>query len=216
MAHAGQSFGQFNIDTFIRSNEMFLCYKRGKDQPPITDIGVFYEGTHEKVLEGCIVIRETAGGQSANLNNSNFTAERIYVTYRRATELACNSLAVIDICVIVKFKDELAPHTFNEIHKNLNRNLLGKSVHICYKIAWIPAPQIKYIPTVLFRYPQVDHQDLPFPNEVALFGLPMGAVIKSWPVRTNSHKSSINKPVFSIFVLNDNSDDGIITEKVRV
>jgi hypothetical protein len=29
--------------SLFKANEMFLCYKRGRDKPPITDIGVLYE-----------------------------------------------------------------------------------------------------------------------------------------------------------------------------
>lgn len=94
-------------DAILRQNEMFLLFRRGKDKPPITDIGVFYDGSRETVLEGCFVIKKTVGENSANLNTSTFNADRVYVTYRRANELACNSLAVIDICVILKSKVQL-------------------------------------------------------------------------------------------------------------
>jgi len=69
------------------------------------------------------------------------------VTFRQSNELACNALAVVEVCVIIKSKGEQAPHTFNEIPKNLNRGLFGASVFLCYKKAWIPAPQIKYLPS---------------------------------------------------------------------
>jgi hypothetical protein len=118
-------------------------------------------------------------------------------------------------------QSEQAPHTFNEIPKNLNKGLFGASVYLCYKKAWIPAPQIKFIPNALYRYPHQDHIDLFFPSEVAMFGLPMGAVIESWP--TNSSTTSINsapnitsqlKPVFSTFILNVTTEDGPVAEKV--
>ena len=203
-------------DTFIKSSELFICFRRGTDKPPITDIGIFYEGTRERVMDGCVVVRETLTQRfSANLNNSSFIAERIYITYRRAAQMACNSLAVVDVCVIAKSRGELAPHTFNEIHKSLNKSLLGSSaVHICYKKAWIAAPHIKYSPAVLYRYPRHDHGDLPFPGEVAAFGLPMGAVIESWPPHL-AEQQARRTPVFSTFVLNVNSDDGsVASEKV--
>ena len=198
-------------DSLFKSNEMFLCIKRGRDKPPITDIGILYENK-ETVMEGCQEIRETVGRSSANLNNSSFNADRVYLTYRRGAELACNSLAVIDVCVINKSKGEIAPHSFNEIQKSMSKSLIGSSVYLCYKKTWIPAPQIKYPPVVVYRYPKVDHTDLPFPNEIATFCLPMGAVIESWPKTISS--ISNNKPVFNTFVLNVNSDDGCITEKV--
>ena len=46
-----------------------------------------------------------------------------------------------------------------------------------------------------------------------MFGLPMGAVIESWPNSTNLE--NLKKPVFSTFVLNITSDDGsVLNEKV--
>lgn len=103
-------------------------------------------------MPGCELITKTVGNNSANVNNSSFSADRIFVTYRRSEELACNLLAVIDVCVIIKSKGEQAPHTFNEIPKNLNRGLFGASVFLCYKKAWIPAPQIKYLPSNYYYY----------------------------------------------------------------
>ena len=90
-------------ESLFKSNEIFLCYKRGRNKPPITDIGVLYENK-EVVMDGCIDIKETIGKNSANLNRSNFNTDNVYVTYRRGNDLACNSLAVSDICVINKSK----------------------------------------------------------------------------------------------------------------
>lgn len=46
----------------------------------------------------------------------------------------------------------------------------------------------------------------------------MGAVIESWPISLESNSNNLYlsnlKPVFSTFVLNINSDDGVIMEKV--
>lgn len=102
--------------SLFKSNEMFLCYKRGRNKPPITDIGVLYENK-EVVMEGCIDIRETVGKNSANLNNSSLNTDRVYITYRRGSELACNSLAVIDLCVINKSKVSRA--LFTLLHEEL-------------------------------------------------------------------------------------------------
>ena len=93
----------YTDNVFYKPNEMFLCIRRGKDMPPITDIGVFYEG-QERVMPGITVIRKTIGGNPANVNSNPLTADRTFVTYRRSLELACNSLAVIDICVVIKSK----------------------------------------------------------------------------------------------------------------
>ena len=199
---------------FFKQSEMFILIRRGLDKPPISDIGIFYDGGRERIMDGCTVINKTVDGHSANLNQaSNFNADKIFVTYRRSTELSCNALAVIDVCVILKSKGENAPHSYNEIKREINKGLFGPSVFICYKKAWIPAPQIKYIPSVLYRYPTADHSYLPFPNEIAQFGLPMGATIEAWPKNINRNSFYL-KPSFSTFVLNINSDDGIIMEKV--
>lgn len=68
----------------------------------------------------------------------------------------------------------------------------------------------------MYKYPAVEHADLPFPNEVAFFGLPMGAVIESWPTSNPLTSTYLNDldPIFNTFVLNVNSDDGVIMEKV--
>jgi hypothetical protein len=87
----------------LRAHQLFLCFKRGKHIPPITDIGVLYEN-NETVMEGCTVIRNTISGASANVNNSSLTGNRIFITYRRGTEIVNNSFAVINICVIIESK----------------------------------------------------------------------------------------------------------------
>ncbi len=61
---------------FKTNHEMFICFRRGTDKPPITDIGIYYEG-HERVMAGCQVILKTVGGNSANVNNSSFSGDRI-------------------------------------------------------------------------------------------------------------------------------------------
>lgn len=66
---------------------------------------------------------------------------------------------------------------------------------------------------ILYKFPDKEHPDVPFPTEVASFGLPMGAVIESWPLRASTSKSSPHLE-FNTFVLNVNSNDGIIMEKV--
>ncbi|KAB0402322.1 hypothetical protein E2I00_004777 [Balaenoptera physalus] len=104
----------------LKSPELFLCYKRGRDKPPLTDIGVLYDGK-ERLIPGCEVIQATPYGRCANVNNSSTTSQRIFITYRRAPLIRPqNSLAVTDICVIVTSKGETPPHTFCKVDKNLN------------------------------------------------------------------------------------------------
>ncbi|CAF0721231.1 unnamed protein product [Brachionus calyciflorus] len=204
-------------ESMFNKTEMYLLIRRGLDKPPIADIGIFYED-RETIKEGCTVLRKTIGDNSANLNISNLNTDRVYITYRRLSDLACNSLAMIDLCVIITSKGEHVPHSFNKINKNLNIGLFGSSIFLCYKKTWIQAPQIKYTPSILFKYPQNDHVDLPIRNDVASFGLPMGATIESWPKSSESNRNNVYlcnlKPIFSTFVLNINSDDGSVIEKV--
>lgn len=54
----------------------------------------------------CKVLEATPYGRSANVNNTG--GEKIYITYVRADETAdCDSLAVVDICVILPGKVSL-------------------------------------------------------------------------------------------------------------
>lgn len=159
---------------------------------------VLYEG-REQLLDGCSIIKETYYGNSASISSNSLTGTRTFITYRRSNDYACNTLAAIDICVIIKSKGEQAPHSFNEIQKNLNNGLLGASVFVCYKKALIPAKHIKYQPELLSRYPLNDYDDLAFPDQVANFGLPMGAMIEIWP-NSLIHKQKLVD--FSTFVLN--------------
>jgi len=48
-----------------------------------------------------------------------------------------------------------------------------------------------------------------------MFGLPMGAVIESWPLQAPAADTPVlPRPTFSTFVLNVTSEDGAISEKV--
>ena len=79
LTKAGHSANLNHNDTiFYKSNEMFLCYRRGRDKPPITDISVLYDAK-ERAMCGCTVIRETIGNNSADLNNSSLSGERTFM-----------------------------------------------------------------------------------------------------------------------------------------
>ena len=141
----------------IRSPEIFICFRRGRDKSPLTDIGfvfilcllflqypfcivlnryfqawfwlpkwsvptsvsfmayikhyrVLIEGS-ERVLKGCEVLYTTPYGRPANINN---TSDRIYLTYRRASETASSDiLAVTGICVINASKVHTLPSCFS-------------------------------------------------------------------------------------------------------
>lgn len=103
----------------FRSSSMHLCYKRGRDKPPLIDIGVIYYDGKEKLARNCSMVMKTPSGFSANVNNSG---TQTYFTYRRSEENApCNQLVVTDICVILQNKGEQPPHAFCLIDKNLNK-----------------------------------------------------------------------------------------------
>ncbi|XP_074094810.1 DENN domain-containing protein Crag isoform X2 [Cotesia typhae] len=177
----------------LRTNECYLCYRRGRDKPPLVDIGIIYDGK-ERIMEDAQMITETPHGHVANVNNST---SKIFVTFRRASKkMPCNSLVVTDICVILTNKGETAPQAFCTINKNLNKGMLGSDVFLCYKKSMNRANLISFKPSILYKYPMTDYNSFGFPNSVAMFCLPMGATIECWP-----KVACKPKPVFSTFVL---------------
>ncbi|XP_060055607.1 DENN domain-containing protein 4C isoform X2 [Erinaceus europaeus] len=188
----------------LKSPELFLCYKRGRDKPPLTDIGVLYEGK-ERLIPGCEVIQATPYGRCANVNNSSTTSQRIFITYRRALPVRPqNSLAVTDICVIITSKGETPPHTFCKVDKNLNCGMWGSSVFLCYKKSVPASNAIAYKAGLIFRYPEDDYESFPLSESVPLFCLPMGATIECWDPQTK-----YPLPVFSTFVLTGSSAEKV-------
>ncbi|XP_014271111.1 DENN domain-containing protein Crag isoform X3 [Halyomorpha halys] len=177
----------------LRSPEVFLCYRRGRDKPPLVDIGVMHEGK-EYILPDSEVVRETLTKKCANVNNS---AAKTFLTYRRAqSSMPCNSLVVTDIAVIITSKGETAPHAFCMIKKNLNKGLVGSDVYLCYKKSMNRANLITYKPGILLRYPFDDHSNLPLPTTVPMFCLPMGCSLEKWPITAQQPA-----PLVSTFVL---------------
>ncbi|KAM6949621.1 DENN domain-containing protein 4C [Aplochiton taeniatus] len=186
----------------LKSPELFLCYKRGHEKPPLTDVGVLYEGK-ERLIQGCEVIQATPFGRCANVNNSSATAQRIFITTRRAPPVQPqNSLAVTDICVIITSKGETPPHTFCRVDKNLNCGMWGSSVFLCYKKSVSASNSINFKAGLIFRYPEEDFESFPLSESVPLFCLPMGAKIECWASSTRDPL-----PVFSTFVLTYSSGE---------
>lgn len=102
--------------------QIYLCYKRGRDKPPLTDLGVLYDWK-ERLKQGCEIIQSTPYGRPANISGST-SSQRIYITYRRASENTTqNTLAVTDICIIIPSKGESPPHTFCKVDKNLSNSM---------------------------------------------------------------------------------------------
>ncbi|XP_028304260.1 LOW QUALITY PROTEIN: C-myc promoter-binding protein [Gouania willdenowi] len=186
----------------LRGPQIFLCFKRGRDKPPLTDLGILYEWK-EKLKPGCHIVQTTPSGRPANISSSS--SQRIYITYRRAPKSQPHtSLAVTDVCVIVPGKGETPPHTFCKVDKNLNSSMWGSSVYLCYKKSLAKANAIAYKAGLLCRYPEEDYESFPLPESVPMFCLPMGAMIECWPAHT---KHSL--PVFSTFVLTGASGEKV-------
>ncbi|XP_074862509.1 C-myc promoter-binding protein isoform X2 [Carettochelys insculpta] len=175
--------------------QIFLCYRRGRDKPPLTDLGVLYDGK-ERLKQGCEIIQATPYGRPANISGSA-SSQRVYITYRRASEnMTQNTLAVTDICIIIPSKGESPPHTFCKVDKNLNNSMWGSAVYLCYKKSVAKTNTISYKAGLICRYPEKDYESFPLPESVPLFCLPMGATIECWP-----SNSKYSLPVFSTFVL---------------
>ncbi|KAM9854063.1 C-myc promoter-binding protein [Aulostomus maculatus] len=186
----------------LRGPQIFLCFKRGRDKPPLTDLGVLYEWK-EKLKPGCHIVQTTPSGRPANISSSS--SQRIYITYRRAPKSQPHtSLAVTDVCIIIPGKGETPPHTFCKVDKNLNSSMWGSSVYLCYKKSLAKANTIACKAGLLCRYPEEDYESFPLPESVPMFCLPMGATIECWPAHT---KHSL--PVFSTFVLTGASGEKV-------
>ncbi|RVE71782.1 hypothetical protein OJAV_G00055360 [Oryzias javanicus] len=186
----------------LRGPQIFLCFKRGRDKPPLTDLGVLYEWK-EKLKPGCHIVQTTPSGRPANISSSS--SQRIYITYRRSPKSQPHtSLAVTDVCVIIPGKGETPPHTFCKVDKNLNSSMWGSSIYLCYKKSLAKANAIAYKAGLLCRYPEEDYESFPLPESVPMFCLPMGAMVERWPAHT---KHSL--PVFSTFVLTGASGEKV-------
>ncbi|KMZ08827.1 DENN domain-containing protein Crag isoform X2 [Drosophila simulans] len=184
----------------VRTTDCYIYFRRGKDRPPLVDIGVLYDG-HERIMSDAEIVAETPGGRVANVNNSS---AKTFLTYRRArADMPCNELVVTELCVIVQSKGERAPHAFCLIYKTLNKGYVGSDVYLCYKKSMYRPKHISYKPEILLRYPTVDHTDFPLNlcPSVPLFCLPMGASLEAWPHVNGTEKRKPISPVFSTFVL---------------
>ncbi|XP_017050308.1 DENN domain-containing protein Crag isoform X2 [Drosophila ficusphila] len=189
----------------VRTTDCYIYFRRGKDRPPLVDIGVLYDG-HERIMPDAEIVAETPGGRVANVNNSS---AKTFLTYRRArADMPCNELVVTELCVIVqgRSKCERAPHAFCLIYKTLNKGYVGSDVYLCYKKSMYRPKHISYQPEILLRYPTVDHTDFPLNlcPSVPLFCLPMGASLEAWPHVNGTEKRKPISPVFSTFVLTVN------------
>ncbi|VDM65212.1 unnamed protein product [Strongylus vulgaris] len=115
--------------------------------------------------------------------------QNIFLTYRRAVPSSAPSQFVVtDICVILANKGEIPLHTYYKIPKNLNKGMVGSDVYICYKKSQCSTKRLAYKPTVLDYFPkgkasENGGEDFKLAQNIALFCLPMGALIECWPVK---------------------------------
>ncbi|XP_071273576.1 LOW QUALITY PROTEIN: DENN domain-containing protein 4B [Agelaius tricolor] len=188
----------------LNNPQMFLCYKRGRDKPPLIELGVHYEGK-DRPKPGYQILDTTPYSRSANLASGSPGHQRTFLTFRRAAEPpGHHTLGVTDICLVMPSKGESTPHTFCRVDKNLNTSMWGPALFLCYKIAVAKDNTLVYEAGLLSRYPEQDSESFPLPESVPVFCLPMGATIESWPVGTK-----YPLPVFSTFVLTGASGDKV-------
>ncbi|XP_037639859.1 DENN domain-containing protein 4B-like [Sebastes umbrosus] len=189
----------------INNPHLYLCYRRGRDKPPILDLGVLYEGK-EQLKQGWYVIDTTPYSRSASLSSGGApTAHRVFLTYRRALDSqGLHMLGVTDIALLLPSKGEVAPHTFCRVDKNLNTGMWGPALYVCYKRAVAKANALLYKASLISRYPEEDLEAFPLPESVPVFCLPMGVTVESWPLNTK-----YQLPVFSTFVFTSASGDKV-------
>ncbi|XP_069507458.1 DENN domain-containing protein 4B isoform X2 [Ambystoma mexicanum] len=190
--------------SILNNPQMFICYKRGRDKPPVLELGIYCDGK-ERPKAGFNVIEATPYSHSANLNSGGPGHQRMFLMYKRASESqGLNTLGVTDICIIMPSKGESTPHTFCRVSKNLNSGMFGTALYLCYKKAMAKAHTLVFEAGLIFRYPEQDSDNFPLPDTVSVFCLPMGATIESWPLNTK-----YQLPVFSTFVLTGASGDKV-------
>ena len=100
----------------FRAPEVFLCYRRGRERPPLVEVGILAD-TRDKISPGTQLVEFTPHGHIANVNNSNNAST--FLTYRRADEVnPCNEFVVMDIEIIIASKGETPSHTYTKVkHK---------------------------------------------------------------------------------------------------
>uniref|UniRef100_A0A8C5E4T6 DENN/MADD domain containing 4B n=1 Tax=Gouania willdenowi TaxID=441366 RepID=A0A8C5E4T6_GOUWI len=189
----------------INNPHLYLCYRRGRDKPPVLELGVLYEGK-EQLKSGWFVVETTPYSRSANLSSGGApTSHRVFLTYRRSVDLTVlHPLGVTDIGLLLPGRGEVAPHTFCRVDKNLNTSVWGAALYVCYKKAAAKANALVYEASLLSRYPEHDSDSFPLPESVPVFCLPMGVAVESWPISTK-----YQLPVFSTFVLTSAAGDKV-------
>ncbi|KAA3676243.1 DENN domain-containing protein 4, partial [Paragonimus westermani] len=139
-----------NIEGRI-GDEVYLCYRRGRDKPPITNISMFVDNGDRSLRPGATKISKTLDGKNANLRYG--LMHPAYISYSRASASSgIDQLAVIDMCIIIPSKQETCPPAFNKIPESLTSNPLVPYVYLCFRKSLIKQHTIAYEPEILFRY----------------------------------------------------------------
>eukprot|EP00117_Sycon_ciliatum_P018296 scpid16412/ scgid3295/ C-myc promoter-binding protein; DENN domain-containing protein 4A len=189
------------------SKAVYICYKRGRDNAPLTDIDIAYRSP--QLVDYQVITSSVMSHKSADINHSPASAAT-YMAYRRAPLTGVGSgyhfygMALTDLCLINGSKNEPVPRGFTMINKAIHGGLTGPTFYLCYKKSLIKPHAVSYRATILHRFPLVDSEDFPLPESVPLFCLPLGASVESW-----SDSVAHPLPTFSSFVLT-----GAIGEKV--
>uniref|UniRef100_A0A8C6SHH1 MABP domain-containing protein n=1 Tax=Neogobius melanostomus TaxID=47308 RepID=A0A8C6SHH1_9GOBI len=185
----------------LRGPQIFLCFKRGRDKPPLTDLGVLYEWK-EKLKPGCHIVQTTP----PDVPPTSATPPLSASTSRTAGPPRASPTPPGPHRSVHHRPGQRRepPHTFCKVDKNLNSSMWGSSVYLCYKKSLAKANTIPYKAGLLCRYPEEDYESFPLPESVPMFCLPMGATIECWPAHT---KHSL--PVFSTFVLTGASGEKV-------
>ena len=97
----------------FRAPEVFICYRRGRERPPLVELGILAD-SRDKISPGTQLVEFTPNGYIANVNNSNNAST--FLTYRRADEVnPCNEFVVMDIEIIIASKGETPSHTYTKV-----------------------------------------------------------------------------------------------------
>uniref|UniRef100_A0A452SH75 DENN domain containing 4B n=1 Tax=Ursus americanus TaxID=9643 RepID=A0A452SH75_URSAM len=128
-----------------------ICYRRGRDKPPLVELGVLYEGK-ERPKPGFQVLDTTPYSHSANLAPPGPGHPRTYLTYRRAAEGAgLHALGITDLCLVLPSKGEGTPHTYCRLPRNLNPGMVSRAPELLGPTVECWPAQTKYPRARLFH-----------------------------------------------------------------
>ncbi|NXT35112.1 MYCPP protein, partial [Pelecanoides urinatrix] len=172
--------------------QIYLCYRRGRDKPPLTDLGNADFSRFRLVLRTCCVTMSITGGfTDVAVSDADFTVV-MGILYLTTIIVLCKQgrgfppfFSAMSFCYT---------SSCNPIISFVLQ--WGSAVYLCYKKSVAKTNTISYKAGLICRYPEEDYESFPLPESVPLFCLPMGATIECWP-----SNSKYPLPVFSTFVL---------------